>query len=30
VRDERVGGYDAHSDEQSTTEFGALWRRGIE
>jgi hypothetical protein len=27
VRDERTGGYDAG---QSTREFGALWREGLE
>ena len=27
VRDERTGGYDAM---QSTREFGALWREGLE
>ena len=29
VRDERVGGYSA-GDAQSTREFGALWREGLE
>jgi hypothetical protein len=29
VRDERVGGYSG-SDTQTTREFGALWREGLE
>jgi cell division transport system ATP-binding protein len=30
VRDERIGGYSSGDLNQSTREFGALWREGLE